>query len=127
MTREEFLKKQGDSERRIKRRVIPLGIVYTVRLMSPFVIVFLALLLPGIWQLGDARIRVEFVMAIVCFILFFVGSFPLERDTKTQFQRLALRCPECSSYLVFIRYDTEGSKALESGCCYYCGKRVFDL
>jgi len=127
MTRAEFITAQTKSERRISWRVIPLGVLYSIRLVSPLVILILALSLPGIWRLGDVGLRVEFVVGLVCFITLFICSFPLERDSKTQFQKLALMCPACQSYLVFMRYDTVRSKTLETGCCYHCGKRVFDL
>jgi hypothetical protein len=127
MSRAEFITTQTESERRIGRRVIPLGVLYSIRLVTPLVILILAVFLPSIWKLGLVGFRVEFVIGLIGFIFLFVSSFPLERDSKRQFRKLALMCPECQSYLVFMSYNPIKSKTLETGCCYHCGKRVFDL
>jgi len=119
MTREEFISQQTDSERRIVRRVVPYGIIYSIRLVSAVAIVLLAVLL-WIYFATDARNSILYELGFC--LLLFVGSFPVERDTRRQFPRLGLRCPSCQSYLIFL----DGRKTAETGCCHHCGERIFD-
>jgi len=126
MTRSEFITAKKDSEQRITRRVFPFGVLYTLRVVSPLVILVLGLSMPTFWFV-DGGFRVVGFIALVCFIVIFIGSFPLERDAKRQYQRLAFKCPACHGYLVFLECRMDSLKTLETGCCYHCGKRVFDL
>ena len=120
MTREQFISQKKDSERRIVRRVVPVGIIYSVRVASAFAGMVLAVLL---WRFFPTGARTTILIEFGFCVLLFVGSFPAERDSRRQFSRLALKCPSCQSCLVFVRAE----KTLETGCCYDCGKRVFDL
>ena len=120
MTRDEFISHKTESELRISRQVIPVGIVYSVRLAAAFSSVVLAVLLFRYFS-TDARTTILLAFG-VCVLLFFV-SFPAERHSRSRFFTLALKCPFCQSCLVFIR----AQKTLETGCCYHCGKSVFDL
>lgn len=120
MTREEFLSKQADSERRISWRVLPLGVIYFIRLISLVASMILALLL-WTYFATDAR-KIILFEAVFC-VLLFVGSFVAERHGTRQFARLGLRCSYCQGFLVFI----DGKKAAATGCCPHCGERVFTV
>ena len=120
MTREQFTAQKTDSERRISRRVIPVGIVYAVRLISVPASVFLLVLL---FRFSGTSARNTICLELGLCLALFIVSFPLERASKSRFFSLALKCPICQSCLVFIR----ALKTLETGCCYHCGTRVFDL
>jgi len=119
MNREEFLSKQAESERRIKRRVVPMGVIYAIRLASVFGGVILMALL-CIFFTTDARNPVLLALGI-CGILF-AASFPAERDSRMNFAKLALKCPSCQDFLVFI----EGRKTAATGICPRCAARIFD-
>ena len=120
MKREEFLSKQADSERRISRRVIPLGVIYFIRLVSPVGILILALLL-RIYFASDARNSILYEL-LFC-VLLFVGSFLAEKYSRKQLSKLGLRCPACQGYLIFV----EGKKTAETGRCHHCGAQIFEL
>ena len=120
MTREEFISLKKDSERRISRRVVPVGIIYSIRLVSPLAALILAALL---WRFFSTEARTTILVELGVCVLLFVGSFPAEGDSRRQFSRLALKCPACQSCLVFVGAE----KTVETGCCYECGQKVFDL
>ena len=120
MTREEFLLLQADSERRIKRRVIPMGIIYSIRLVSFPASIFLALLL---WEYFATDARTIILWELGFCVLLFIGSFPAERDGRKHFARLGLKCPSCQKHLIF----SFGKKTAETGRCYHCGERVYTL
>jgi hypothetical protein len=123
MKREEFIAQMTQAERQIRRRVVPLGVVYAVRLASAFACLVLAVLL-FLPRVKDARITLLFELG-VC-VLLFLASFAAERDAKRRFVRLAAKCSKCQTSLVFLEMDVEGRKTLETGCCYKCGGPVFD-
>jgi hypothetical protein len=123
MTKDEFMSKMADAERDIRHSVVPLGIIYSVRLGSAFGIIYSAWLQ---WQMCGTDIQNPTLIAAGVCILLCAGSFPFERYSKRRFVRLALKCPECQSCLVFLRNDETAAKTLMTGCCYRCGKRVFD-
>jgi hypothetical protein len=114
-TRDEFIRQKVDSERQIRRRVIPLGIIYAIRL---------AIIPCGIqaayltWNTGS---HIPVFCGLVFCALLFVISFPVERNNKRRFVELALKCPSCLSCLVFE------DETLKTGRCYHCGERIFDL
>ena len=124
MTHDEFLMQMSDAEREIRRHVLPLGIIYSVRLASgvagPVLVVLLFL-----YFFTAARTAILFELGFC--ILLFGASFPVERQHKARFVRLALKCPSCQSCLVFLRNDRAGEATLETGCCYHCGRRVFEV
>ena len=120
MTREEFMSQKADSERRICRRVIPLGVIYSIRITSAPAAIILAVLLV---QFFATEARTTILLELGFCLLLFGASFPGERDSTRQFLRLALRCPSCGACLVFQR----APKTTDTGCCYECGKRLFDL
>jgi hypothetical protein len=119
MTREEFLSKKADSERQIRRSVIPFGLIYSIRLVSPVCIIVLAVLLAI--HFGTAARKTILFELLFCVLLFGI-TFPVERDGRKRFARLGLRCPSCQSYLIF----TDGKKVAETGRCPHCGALVFD-
>lgn len=119
MTREEFLSKQAESERRIRRRVIPLGVIYFIQLASSVGSIILAVLL-WIYFATDARNAI--LLELVFCVLLFAATFPAERDSKKHFARLGLRCPSCQGYLIL----NDGKKTAETGHCHQCGMRVFE-
>src|SRR5438552_13425581 len=98
MTRDDFLSKQADSERRIRWRVIPLGIIYSIRLVSPVCSMILAVLL---WIYFGIDARNIILAELVFCVLFFGGSFLAGRDSRRQFAKRGLRCLSCESYLIF--------------------------
>jgi uncharacterized paraquat-inducible protein A len=122
MTRAEFITTQAESERQIRRRVIPFGIIYTLRLASPLVILVLAIFTPLVWSDIDVGLRATYISGLVVFTMILAGSFPLERRTKRQYQTFGLRCPSCQYYLIFI----SGLKTVKTGFCYHCGHKIFD-
>ena len=119
MTRNEFLLKKRESERRIRRRVIPLGVIYSIQLVAaPASIVLMVLL----WKYWDTEARNIVLTESVFCILLFAGSLFAERDSRRHYDRLALRCPFCGICLVFI----PGKKTVDTGLCYSCGKRIIE-
>lgn len=122
ITREQFISRMRDSERGIRHRVVPLGIIYSIRLVSAFAGLVLSVLL--FWFLATEARNTVLIELGVC-ILLFVGSYAAEWDGKRRFVRLALKCPSCQSCLVFLRTDQAAQKTLETGRCYHCGERVF--
>lgn len=120
MTREQFLSQKTESERRIRHRVVPVGIIYSMRLLAVLAGIFLAALL---WTRFATGARSAILGELgVCVLLFVVGV-SAERDSRRQFVELALKCPECQRCLVF----NQAGKTVETGCCSYCGRRLFDL
>jgi hypothetical protein len=124
MTKDEFTSQMADAERNIRHSVLPLGIIYSVQLASAFGLVYSAVLQ---WKFCRTDTQTATLLAIGCCLLLFLGGFPVERFSKRRFVRLALKCPACQSCLVFLRGDAEGQKTLDTGLCYRCGKRVFDI
>jgi hypothetical protein len=120
MTRDEFVSQKSESERRIRLSVVPLGIIYSVRCAS-----FLGLICCGViqWKLYGSGVYAPMPLAVGFLVLLLGLTFPLARASIKRFRRLALKCPACESCLVFSR----AMKTVETGCCYQCGQRVFDL
>ncbi len=119
MTREEFISLQVESERQIRRRVIPFGVIYAVRLVSPVCIIILGVLL---WIRFETEARNVIFLELVFCVLLFVTTFPVERNSRKQLARLGLKCQSCQGYLIF----SDGKKAAETGHCPHCGARVFE-
>src|SRR5437879_5503789 len=124
MTKGEFMLQMVGSERAIRRSVVPLGIVYSLRIGSGFGVFYSAWLQ---WKVSGTDIQPATLVAICVCIIICVGTFPLERFSKGRFVRLALKCPTCQSCLVFLRNDSDAARTLETGCCYHCGKPVFHI
>jgi len=119
MTREEFISRQVESERRIRHRVIPFGVIYAVRLASPVCIIILAVLL---WICFETEARNLIFLELVFCVLLFAATFLAERNSRKQLGRLGLKCPSCQGYLIF----SDGKKTAETGYCPHCGARVFE-
>jgi hypothetical protein len=119
MTRGEFISAKTDSERRICPRVIPLGIISAVQLISALACTVLAVIL---WMFFNTTARDTILVESGICLAMFVGSFPAEKDSKTHFARLALTCPFCHGCLVF----SHSMKTSTTGVCCHCDKRVFD-
>ena len=119
MTKDEFREQQEESERRIRRSVFPLGIIYSVRLATAFC--GICLLIPLLLYLGAAEVRNLVLWELAACIAGFTLSFPWERASKRRFVRLALKCPSCQASLVFLHEF----KTNETGTCYNCGMKVF--
>jgi uncharacterized membrane protein len=119
MTREQFLLTQADSEHQVRRRVVPMGIIYFLRLAAAFCSVILAVLL-YINFATEARNVIFFELAFC--ISLFVASFVAERASKKHFAKHALKCRSCNGYLIFV----DGKKAAESGHCPHCDAQVFE-
>jgi hypothetical protein len=124
MTKEEFMTRMADAERQIRHSVTPLGIIYSVQLAGAFGLVYTAVLQ---WKFCRTDIQTATLLATGSCLLLFLGGFPWERYSKRRFVRLALKCPACQSCLVFLQRDAEGQKTLDTGLCYHCGERVFDV
>lgn len=120
MTRDEFMSQKSESERRIRRRIVPVGIIYAVRLASVFGLIYCGVLQ---WRFYGTAVYMPMLFAVGFLVLLFGLSFPVARNGYRRFVQLALKCPFCQSCLVFNR----AAKTVETGCCYHCGKRVFDL
>jgi len=119
MTREQFLSQKTESERRIRHRVVPVGVIYSIRLLSVLAGILLAVLLSTRFASG---IRTAILGELGICVLLFVVGVRAERDSRRQFAELALKCPECERHLVF----NHAEKTVETGCCSYCGRRLFD-
>jgi|ERR1035441_8545175 hypothetical protein len=104
MTREQFISQKTESERRIRHGVVPVGIISSIQLVSVPASIFLAVLLWRFFATGAST--AIFCGLGLCVFLFVVG-FRAERDSRRQFVRLALKCPECQSYLVFNRTEKQ--------------------
>jgi hypothetical protein len=120
MTREEFVSQMTASEQQIRRRVIPLGFIYSMQLAVAFGGIALAACL--FWYFTTAARNILLAELGICALLFF-AAFPMERASRRRFISLAVKCPSCQSCLVFMREE----KTLETGRCYKCGQRVFDV
>ena len=118
MTRDEFILQKTESERRICRRVIPMGFIYSIWVATVPAVVFLAVLL---LMYFTTEARTTILYELVFCVLLFAISVPAARDSTKQFARLAVKCPFCQSYFVFIPAQ-EAQKTLETGCCHNCGK-----
>jgi hypothetical protein len=118
MTREQFLSQKTEAERRIRHRVVPVGIIYSIRLLSVLAGVFFSVLL---WTRFATGVRIVILSELGICVLLFVVGVRAERDSKRQFVELALKCPECQSCMVFNRAE----KTVETGYCYHCGRRFF--
>jgi hypothetical protein len=123
MTKDEFISQMTGAEGRIRHRVLPLGVIYSVRLGAIFGFAYSVV---EQWKLCGRDIQTATLLAAGCCVLLCVATFPFERYSKKRFVMLATKCPTCGSCLVFLRNDTTTAKTLETGCCYHCGKRVFD-
>ena len=119
MTKEEFVSRQADAERRIRRLVSPLGIIYSIRLAVAGYGLYL--LIP-LFQYFNTEARAVILYELGACILVFAASFPWERYSKRRFVELAIKCPSCQSILVFLREE----KTNETGICYNCGRKVFE-
>ena len=119
MTKEEFITQQADSERRIKLRVMPVGIIYSIRIA----VAFGALVLPiPLFLYFNTEARTTILYVLGSCIMVFAMTFPWERYSKRRFVELAIKCPSCQSPLVFL-FDL---KTNETGICYSCGKKIFE-
>lgn len=123
MTRNEFLSEMSNAERHIRHSVLPLGIIYSVRLGSFFGIFYAVF---QQWKSFGVDIQTPTLLALACCILLCAATYPVERYSKRRFVRLAFKCSCCGSCLVFLRNDETAAKTLDTGCCYHCGNRVFD-
>jgi hypothetical protein len=119
MNLEDFLSKQAESERRIRRRVLPMGLIYAIQLASIFCAVVLVVIL---WVNFATDARNTILLALGICVLLFAAGFPLGRDSRKQFAKLGLKCPSCHNYLVFI----DGRKTAETGRCPHCGVQIFE-
>lgn len=120
MTRDEFVSKKSESEQRIRCSVVPVGIIYAMRLGAVFGLIFCGVIQSKFYG-TDFNKTILFALGIL--VALFAVSFPAARYSRRRFEQLALKCPSCQSCLVFHR----ASKTVETGCCYHCGKRVFDV
>jgi len=118
------MSQMGSSERDIRRSVLPLGIIYSLRIGSGFGVFYSAWLQ---WKVSGSDVQAVTLIAIGICVLVCFGTFPLERFSKSRFVRLALKCPTCQSCLVFLSNDSTAARTLETGCCYQCGKLVFEI
>jgi hypothetical protein len=120
MTKDEFMLQKSESERIIRRRVIPVGLIYSVRMAS-----FLGLALCGVflWKFYNPAFYTPILPAACVLILLFGISFPAARSSNRRFARFALKCPSCQRWLVF----SGAAETVKTGCCYGCGNRIFDL
>jgi uncharacterized membrane protein YagU involved in acid resistance len=119
MTRDEFVSKKSESERRIRRSVVPVGIIYAIRLASVFGFVYCGVIQ---WRFYGITLYKPMLVALGLLFLLFGVTFPLARTSIKRFKRLALKCPACQGSLVF----TWATKTVETGCCCHCGQRVFE-
>lgn len=120
MTREEFASQITASEQQIRRRVIPLGLIYSIQLAGAIGGIALAVCL---FQYYATAARNTILIELgICALLFFAG-FPVARISKRRYISLSLKCPSCQSCLVFMPAE----KTLETGQCYKCGQRIFDV
>ena len=118
------MSQMGSSERDIRRSVLPLGIIYSLRIGSGFG-VFYSLWLQ--WKVSGWDIQPATLIAIAICVLVCFATFPLERFSKSRFVRLAVKCPTCQSCLVYLSNDSTAARTLETGCCYRCGEPVFEM
>ena len=120
MTREQFISEQAKSERRIRRRCAPLGIIYCIRLATGgFGLYLLAICFK--YFNTDARSTILWELAACISII--AITFPWERYSKHRFVELATKCPSCQSILVFLHDE----KNVNSGRCYNCGQLLFEI
>lgn len=119
MTFDEFRAKKAESEHLIKRRVIPMGLVYSVQFASGICVVILAVL-TTIYFATDARTGLLYLLCFCLFLL--VASSAAERDSRKHFDRLSFKCPSCQYALVFIDEEEE---IMETGRCFRCEEPVF--
>ena len=118
MTRAEFLSRQTDAQRRIRRRVVPFGIVYMVQLgMFGFIPYLLQLL----YRYFDTTARAPILYELGFCALLLASTFFVLRDGRRRYATLAPHCPACRAALVF-----DHGKTAQTGCCWRCGTRVFD-
>ena len=120
MTQDQFISQKIDSERRIRHRAVPVGIIYSLQLASVPASILLAVLL---WRVFATGAWTAILCGLGGCVLLFVVGVRAVQDSRRQFVRLALKCPECQSCLVF----SQAEKTVETGCCYHCGRRFFDL
>ena len=120
MTQDQFISQKIDSERRIRHRAVPVGIIYSIQLASVPASILLAVLL---WRVFATGAWTAILCGLGGCVLLFVVGVRAVQDSRRQFVRLALKCPECQSCLVF----SQAEKTVETGCCYHCGRRFFDL
>lgn len=123
MTRDEFISEMSDAELHIRHSVLPLGIIYSVRLGSFFGIPYSIF---QQWKAFGMDVQMPTLLAVGSCILVCAATYPIERYSKKRFVRLAFKCSSCGSCLVFLRNDGTAAKTLDTGCCYRCGNRVFD-
>jgi hypothetical protein len=119
MTREEFILEKSESERQIRRLVIPVGIIYSLRIGAILGLIYCAVLL---WEFFGTPVPTRILLVIGFLVLLFGISFPAARYSYRRFAQLSLKCPFCQSCLVFDRADV----TTKTGCCYHCGKKVFE-
>ena len=120
MTRDEFTMLTTGSERRIKRSIFPLGITYSVRLAFGGYGIYLIVLF--FMHFNTEATSVILYGIVVCGF-FFTVTFPWERYSKRRFVELSVKCPSCHSCLVFLQDEN----TLNTGRCYHCGTKVFDV
>ena len=119
MTRDEFIKQISESEQKIMNRVFPVGIVFAVRLGTIEGLIVCGWLQ---WRFCGANLYSPMLLAIGILVLLFCGSIPAASYCNKRFDQFALKYPFCHCYMVF----NLATKTVETGCCYHCGKRVFD-
>ena len=119
MTRDEFMKQKSESEQKIMNHVFPVGIVFAVRLGTIGGLIYCGWLQ---WRFCGANLYSPMLLAIGILVLLFCGSIPAASYCNKRFDQFALKYPFCHCYIMF----NLATKTVETGCCYHCGKRVFD-
>jgi len=125
MTKEEFISRKTDAERRIKRfQIVPWGIFFAVYsamfLALPSLLVLLCV---AVFKHYPPHARAIILWEIAaCGLLTGIIQFQIwnaRRRTVDTLTELDLKCPSCHKF-VNLR------STAKSGLCWNCGARIFD-
>ena len=88
MTRAEFVSQKSESERRIRCSVVPVGIIYAMRLGAVFGLVYCGVIQ---WGSYGTAIYKPLLFAVGFLLALLVASFPAARYSRRRFAELALK------------------------------------
>jgi hypothetical protein len=75
----------------------------------------------AVYMRSDENSAAAFTVFAVIVLVLLVGAIPLNNAQRRSASVNGLRCPDCSKFLVPLKYSLT---VLETGCCPHCGHLV---